>query len=793
VQLNGEGDEDTIAIRSTADTSVTEVKGGLGSDKITISSAVGANLDGIDGNVFVLGEDNAAAPVTSKGVDCGPVPMSNSQAEGDVLTVTDSGHVGDASYKLTATEITRPLPAGDAKGTITYLTVETLNLSTGTGSAKVQVVDTAEKLNLFLTTQDAADDVAVTSTGKNSNVLITTAGSADLVTIATTGSGSHLQVDGGAGADVVTQSSSGTDSGSILNGQGGTDTLTVGGNGTGSLSLADGGDNNDVVQAGAGKMAAILGSICARGGTNDPTTVTYQRVDESGTNEPGKPGANVKLVDVAAVVGDRLVLMDNTRPGGGAGYAITPASATHTLMANPVRYSAFEQLNLNAGGGSDAISIRKIPEADTLAGMVAVTDLPTVVRVDGGAGLNNFVAYKAEASGGSDNVVIDKIGAAKEAQLELANIDRFETIGNASKNHYFNVSNVKAILYGDAGDDRLCTTRTFQISGVLADDKDVLANGDILIGGGDTDVVCLRSSKDTTDAKGRTPGAIAVVGFKLDTGTNKFSALPAPPMQPTIETNSPRDLIFTNGPANIVSGKACGLINLTDEITVDVLCWLTLRVSTSNVPVPVLLASLLEPRIATDRTPPPPGALPEGEFPFHNRQQPLDVNNDGSLSPMDAIQVINQINATGSRNLRSEGEGESATTSSRIYFDTNGDNMLSPIDALLVINGLNHRDTVAGEGETAAAISLTGIPVLSLAPQQPGGSQTGEFQSPAISRSADGRDLAREALFRSLVVRPTDSGTAATGSSASSDSDDSDEQENLLEQLAMEVARISGL
>lgn len=68
---------------------------------------------------------------------------------------------------------------------------------------------------------------------------------------------------------------------------------------------------------------------------------------------------------------------------------------------------------------------------------------------------------------------------------------------------------------------------------------------------------------------------------------------------------------------------------------------------------------------------------------FHNTVLPLDVSGDGVVSPLDALQVINDLNANGSRELQPPaGEVES-------FIDTNGDCNLSPIDALLIINALN--------------------------------------------------------------------------------------------------------
>ena len=88
---------------------------------------------------------------------------------------------------------------------------------------------------------------------------------------------------------------------------------------------------------------------------------------------------------------------------------------------------------------------------------------------------------------------------------------------------------------------------------------------------------------------------------------------------------------------------------------------------------------------------------------WHNRQRPFDVNNDTSLSPIDALLIINFLNAFGAGPVP---EGIPPP-----FFDVNSDDFISPIDALLVINALNSQQSVfaaapaeaEAEGETAPA------------------------------------------------------------------------------------------
>jgi hypothetical protein len=82
-----------------------------------------------------------------------------------------------------------------------------------------------------------------------------------------------------------------------------------------------------------------------------------------------------------------------------------------------------------------------------------------------------------------------------------------------------------------------------------------------------------------------------------------------------------------------------------------------------------------------------------------NPNNRFDVNNDGFVSPIDALLVINSLNAGGSRPLGGEGEA------GKIYFDVNSDGAISPVDALQVINTLNSGN---GEGEAEGEGSLAG-------------------------------------------------------------------------------------
>jgi hypothetical protein len=92
----------------------------------------------------------------------------------------------------------------------------------------------------------------------------------------------------------------------------------------------------------------------------------------------------------------------------------------------------------------------------------------------------------------------------------------------------------------------------------------------------------------------------------------------------------------------------------------------------------------------------------EDPSPWQYFAEPLDVNRDGSIAPIDALIVINDLNETGARILEGLPRADSH------FLDVNGDKSVAPIDALIVINGLNER-LVLAEGESAFPAELPSV------------------------------------------------------------------------------------
>jgi hypothetical protein len=95
---------------------------------------------------------------------------------------------------------------------------------------------------------------------------------------------------------------------------------------------------------------------------------------------------------------------------------------------------------------------------------------------------------------------------------------------------------------------------------------------------------------------------------------------------------------------------------------------------------------------------------------WQNSDDPLDVNGDGQVAPIDALLIINELNVPAYRDPTS---GLLPTPPAIIpaYFDVDGDGFVAPSDAILVINYLNSipaaAEAAAAEGEPTVEFGST--------------------------------------------------------------------------------------
>ena len=80
---------------------------------------------------------------------------------------------------------------------------------------------------------------------------------------------------------------------------------------------------------------------------------------------------------------------------------------------------------------------------------------------------------------------------------------------------------------------------------------------------------------------------------------------------------------------------------------------------------------------------------------YQNQLNPLDVDADGSITPLDVLTLVNDINKNGLRDL------PNGVPSSAPYLDTNGNGKLDPLDVLEIVNFINANKGRGAEGESA--------------------------------------------------------------------------------------------
>ena len=80
---------------------------------------------------------------------------------------------------------------------------------------------------------------------------------------------------------------------------------------------------------------------------------------------------------------------------------------------------------------------------------------------------------------------------------------------------------------------------------------------------------------------------------------------------------------------------------------------------------------------------------------WQNSRNPLDVDNDQTITPLDVLSVVNYINAYGAGLLPTSG------ISPPPYYDVDADGSVSPLDVLSIVNYLNQQSG-SGEGESSS-------------------------------------------------------------------------------------------
>ena len=114
-----------------------------------------------------------------------------------------------------------------------------------------------------------------------------------------------------------------------------------------------------------------------------------------------------------------------------------------------------------------------------------------------------------------------------------------------------------------------------------------------------------------------------------------------------------------------------------------------------------------------------------------NARNKLDVNDDGVVSPIDALMVVDWLNA-GNTSLPTMVDPNNQPG----FLDVNSDNSCSPIDALLVVDYLNGNRfrfaSIIGTGGQSASLTLASSPIVSTATPVGGSPQIAAEQADAF-------------------------------------------------------------
>ncbi len=132
--------------------------------------------------------------------------------------------------------------------------------------------------------------------------------------------------------------------------------------------------------------------------------------------------------------------------------------------------------------------------------------------------------------------------------------------------------------------------------------------------------------------------------------------------------------------------------------------------------------------------------------PWQNKHWALDVDDDGRLTPVDILIVINALNRNGIGPL------DRLPPSSSTFVDVNGDRLLTPLDALILINAFNVQSQTPGGGSSGGSGgSGSG---------SGGGVGEGEGSTPPASQRVAGEfqqsDRVEETVGNQSTVAPVD-------------------------------------
>jgi hypothetical protein len=164
---------------------------------------------------------------------------------------------------------------------------------------------------------------------------------------------------------------------------------------------------------------------------------------------------------------------------------------------------------------------------------------------------------------------------------------------------------------------------------------------------------------------------------------------------------------------------------------------------------------------------------------WHNFRMSRDANNDGQVSSLDALVVINELN----KPAHSDQTTGRLLDPADFFFDINADQHVTSLDSLMIINELNSPTAISGEGEDAQ--------VASAGPATLGGHEItairAEYAAQRVERERlDSGHVNRQADL--IVVAPRSNVRTGAGSSGSQHQSRGTAWEDLYDLLARDIA-----
>ncbi|MEM8678952.1 MAG: hypothetical protein AAGF97_06355, partial [Planctomycetota bacterium] len=439
-----------------------------------------------------------------------------------------------------------------------------LQLDMGTEDDLVVIDDSGQGSAIRVMMGDGSDHLQITQSGEASVIEASLQEGVDSTTVSSFGASAGVSVDLGQGNDAMQVMATGAGGGLAMRGAEGNDLLAVETTAMGSLTDMFGGDGLDTfnIFASDSTLNGLLGEICVDGGghagagTDGRQQATEVVVREGAADEFA--GSQEVMVNVG--LGDRLFVTDGGSQAG-ANYVLTAVRLTRTVEAQSplsIDFTEIEDLDFRTGSGDDGVtvsggsartSILTRDGADTIRVLASQDD--SLLTIDTGEGADTvtgtlsgrraFTTLRTRA--GDDVVSVSGFGVDSGAEIETGR--GFDQISVASSPENGNlviatgpaadsveiadtgVSSILVLETGEANDEVTVGAVNSQ-SGVMIDagaDADEvrieslnLDAGVKVFGGNGADTVSttLGVLRATTEFWGNSEQASATPGNRLD-------------------------------------------------------------------------------------------------------------------------------------------------------------------------------------------------------------------------------------------------------------------------------------